>query len=902
MHHSRILSLTSLVVAAFGALLTPAGGQGIIADHTHTDLNVIPPAAITQAKQALHIAYGHTSHGSQVTDGMSGLVAFMNAKPGDAFPDNLFTFNNGGSGGALDYRDFYGNFGGVGIADDLGAPNRTAWDTATRTYLAAHPEVNVIMWSWCGQVDGTQAEIADYLARMTALEAAFPQVRFVYMTGHLNGGGAAGNVNVRNNQIRDYCRTNNKVLFDFADIESYDPDGLVHYMPLYCDDGCNYTLSGQSRNWATEWQAAHTEGTDWYDCGAAHSQPLNANRKAYAAWWLWARLGGWAGPVADSTPPTVPTNLHTTSVTHNRVELAWDAASDAESGVSGYQVYRAGALLAFTVTTSYADTSVGSGATYSYVVRAVNGATLVSGDSNAVSATTPVPTDTEPPSAPGNLTASAVTTSTVHLAWEAATDNVGVTGYRVYRDGALRSSVTGTSFDDSALNPGTTYLYTVTARDAAGNESQPSGEATVQTSDPTDTTAPSVPGGLTVGTLTTTTVQLTWNASTDDNAVAGYRVYRDGTLVTTTTETGLNDTGLTAATTYSYAVSAFDPSNNESAPCTAVAARTLDPGVTTHTERLEGTADIDDAFIAANEPNTNRGGDGYVGTIDRFVIRYNLPAAASGRRIVSATAHFYVWNQTSYQAGQYLDLHRLTSTWTESAVTWNNAASGAPWTTAGGDRAELVGRILHQAGSANWDHVYYPAVDLTLLVQKWAAGTVPNFGLVVDGSPVTGIGLKAAEYNPGPYLEIVYTDEAAPNLYEMWMHGHFTNGQLADAAQETTNWGRNADPDGDGLSNLFEYALGTDPNNAGSALGGVLRCESGAGSVVDLSFSRLARTSGVTFSLERSVDLATWETVSAADRTEAVADAGGGLEEVVWQLQPAAGTTRAFYRLRLDQQ
>jgi len=50
-------------------------------------------------------------------------------------------------------------------------------------------------------------------------------------------------------------------------------------------------------NWATAWQASHTEDLDWYDCHAAHSQPLNANRKAYAAWWLWARLAGWAGPV-----------------------------------------------------------------------------------------------------------------------------------------------------------------------------------------------------------------------------------------------------------------------------------------------------------------------------------------------------------------------------------------------------------------------------------------------------------------------------------------------------------------------------------------------------------------------------------------------------------------------------
>jgi hypothetical protein len=54
-------------------------------------------------------------------------------------------------------------------------------------------------------------------------------------------------------------------------------------------------------NWATEWQTSHTEGEDWYSCSSAHSQPLNANQKAYAAWWLWARLAGWEDPFTNDT-------------------------------------------------------------------------------------------------------------------------------------------------------------------------------------------------------------------------------------------------------------------------------------------------------------------------------------------------------------------------------------------------------------------------------------------------------------------------------------------------------------------------------------------------------------------------------------------------------------------------
>jgi hypothetical protein len=116
------------------------------------------------------------------------------------------------------------------------------------------------------------------------------------MTGHLDGTGADGNLNVRNNQIRSYCLQNNKILYDFADIESYDPDGLVNYMALHANDNCDYDSDNngsRDRNWATSWQYTHTQGVDWFSCSAAHSQALNGNRKAYAAWWLWAKIAGW---------------------------------------------------------------------------------------------------------------------------------------------------------------------------------------------------------------------------------------------------------------------------------------------------------------------------------------------------------------------------------------------------------------------------------------------------------------------------------------------------------------------------------------------------------------------------------------------------------------------------------
>jgi len=263
-------------------------------DHTCTDLAAIPAEWITAAKASLHIAYGHTSHGSQITEGMKGLVSFKGT---------TYDWNNGGTGGALDLHDY-------AMPGDLGNPNRTQWEAETRKYLAANHDVNVVMWSWCGQVSSaTEADINTYLNLMSGLEEDFPDVKFVYMTGHLDGTGLTGNLHLRNEQIRNYCKANNKILYDFADIESYDPDGK-YYGDKRATDGCNYDYDGDGvtkssgdpalpggtdKNWAIAWQDNHTVNVDWYNKPVAHTQPLNGNLKAYAAWYLWARLAGWDG-------------------------------------------------------------------------------------------------------------------------------------------------------------------------------------------------------------------------------------------------------------------------------------------------------------------------------------------------------------------------------------------------------------------------------------------------------------------------------------------------------------------------------------------------------------------------------------------------------------------------------
>src|SRR5262249_17771002 len=199
--------------------------------------------------------------------------------------------------------------------------------------------------------------------------------------------------------------------------------------------------------------------------------------------------------------------------------------------------------------------------------------------------------DITAPSAPSTLGATAASGTQINLAWIAATDNVGVTGYLVERclsascTFAQITTTTATSFNDTGLTANTGYSYRVRATDAAGNLGGYSNTASA-TTQAVDTTAPSVPGGVTATAVSSAQINLAWGASTDNVGVAGYQVDRcQGASCTSfaqipalPTGTSLSDSGLAASTSYSYRVRAFDAAGNVSANSSTVSATTLASG------------------------------------------------------------------------------------------------------------------------------------------------------------------------------------------------------------------------------------------------------------------------------------------------------------------------------------
>ncbi|GIO86201.1 hypothetical protein J25TS5_31330 [Paenibacillus faecis] len=185
---------------------------------------------------------------------------------------------------------------------------------------------------------------------------------------------------------------------------------------------------------------------------------------------------------SDREAPSPPANLTGLSPDYATVELRWSASAD-NVGVTGYNVYQDGVLVDISPTTTYKVTGLKANTIYTFTVKAVDAAGNLSEASDPVSVKTADSQDKTAPTAPASLTV-VPSITTAKLSWTASTDNIGVAGYRVYKDGNMIGTSPITGFVASGLEGNTTYTFTVRAFDDAGNLSEASNAVTITTGDP----------------------------------------------------------------------------------------------------------------------------------------------------------------------------------------------------------------------------------------------------------------------------------------------------------------------------------------------------------------------------------------------------------------------------------
>jgi hypothetical protein len=272
--------------------------------------------------------------------------------------------------------------------------------------------------------------------------------------------------------------------------------------------------------------------------------------------------GGGEGGGEDGIPVTM--TLSASAESTNTVHLTWNHARN-PTGVYGLYLNNVYVDAVSSSNTSFIVSRLKPSTQYCFTIGAVitflGSVVEVLERSNKACVTTLADL---PPAAPTNLSANVISPAKIELAWNAATDDYGVVGYKLYRDEVGIKTVSDESAVDNNLNPETQYCYRVSAYDTIGNESAKSAQACATTA--ADTTPPNAPQDLVAQVINNTDIKVSWDASTDDGAIREYRVFRDGAFIQDTPNTEIKDINIDVPAQYCYYAIAYDAAGNQSSP------------------------------------------------------------------------------------------------------------------------------------------------------------------------------------------------------------------------------------------------------------------------------------------------------------------------------------------------